>query len=180
MRGRTVLTIASLVGIVMAALIGLLATRDPATERINRSRLIGQIAPDVSGTTIDGDEVSMDDYRGRWVALNFFASWCVPCLTEHPELMTFDRTHRAKGDAVLLAVTFGDTLDDAQAFFEEHGGSWPVINDPENSVAVTYGVLKPPETWLIAPNGVLVERWVGPITAEQLDDAITRFEGQGP
>jgi cytochrome c biogenesis protein CcmG/thiol:disulfide interchange protein DsbE len=179
-RGRTVLTIAALVGIVVAALVVVLATREPAGERANRSALIGKVAPAAAGTTIDGQQVSIDDFRGRWVVLNFFGSWCEPCLHEHPQLMAFDRAHRAEGDAVLLAVTFDDTLDDAREFFAEHGGDWPVINDPENSIGVAYGIAKVPESWLIAPNGIVVQRFAGEITTRELDDAIAHFEGERP
>ena len=85
------------------------------------------------------------------MVLNFFASWCMPCLEEHPELLAFDAAHRAEGDAVLVSVTFDDKADDARAFFEEHGGAWPVIDDPENSIGVAYGVAQVPETFVIAP-----------------------------
>ena len=177
MRGRTVLAIAALLGIVVAALVVVLATRDPAGERATQSALIGEIAPAASGTTIDGDEVSIDDFRGRWVVLNFFGSWCTGCIIEHPELVAFDRSHRDDGDAVLIGVTFDDKLKDARAFFADRGGSWPVINDPENSIGVAYGIAQVPESWLIAPNGIIVERFAGEVTARELDEAIAHFEG---
>lgn len=179
MRGRTALTAAALVGIVVAALVVVLATRAPVGERASRSALLGEVAPAASGTTIDGQQVSIDDFRGRWVVLNFFGSWCTPCLEEHPELVAFHRAHQATGDAVLLAVTFDDTLRGAREFFAEHGGGWPVINDPENSIGVAYGIAKVPESWLIAPNGIVVERFAGEITARELDEAIAHFE-EGP
>lgn len=179
MRGRSVLTVVALVGIVVAALVVVLATRAPVGERANRSALIGEIAPDASGTTIEGDQVSIDDFRGRWVVLNFFGSWCTACVEEHPELVAFYRSHQARGDATLLTVTFDDTLEAARRFFAERGGGWPVINDPENSIGVAYGIAKVPESWLIAPNGVIVERFAGKVTARELDSEIARFE-RGP
>ncbi len=180
MRGRTVLSVAVLVGIFVAALTLVLATRDPVGERKDSSALIGKVAPAVQGTTVDGRPMSIDDYRGRWVALNFFGSWCTECITEHPELLAFDQAHRTKGDAVLIGVTFDDKRSDAQEFYEVRGGTWPVLNDPENSVGVAYGIAKVPETWLIAPDGIIVERFAGAVTQRELDDAIAHFEGTGP
>ncbi len=173
---RTAVVIVVLLGIVVAALVVLLGTRDPAGERAATSRLIGRTAPAAAGTTIDGRHVSIDQFRGRWVVLNFFGSWCTPCLEEQPELQAFDEEHRAAGDAVLIGVTFDDKLKDAKAFFAEHGGEWPVINDPENSIGVAYGIAQVPESWLIAPDGTIVYRFADQVTRKQLDDALAAFD----
>jgi cytochrome c biogenesis protein CcmG/thiol:disulfide interchange protein DsbE len=178
-RGRTVLTITALLGIVVAALVVLLATRDPATERATQTPLLGRLAPDTAGTTIDGRQVSIDDYRGRFVVVNFFGSWCVPCQLEHRELRAFDAEHRAAGDAVLVGVTFDDKAKDARAFFAERGGDWPVIDDPDNSIGVAYGIAQVPESWVIAPDGTVVERFAGEVTQDDLDRSISRFSGIG-
>lgn len=177
--GRSVLTISALVGLVVAMLVVLLVTRDPATERVGASRLVGRVAPAVAGTTLDGDPVDIDDHRGRWVVVNFMASWCIPCRVEHPELVAFDEAHREAGDAVLIGVTFDNDADDARAFFAQRGGGWPVIDDPENSIGVAFGVTQPPETFVVAPDGTVVERFVGAVTRAQLDDVIAFFERGG-
>lgn len=174
--GRTALTIATLVGIVVAMLVVLLVTRDPAVDRLGDSPLLGRVAPAVDGTTLDGGHVSMDDYRGRWVVLNFMASWCTPCRTEHPELLAFDEAHRERGDAVLIGVTFGDTDDDARAFFTELGGDWPVVSDLEDGIGVAYGVTQPPETFLITPGGEVAHRITGATTRAELEAVIAAFE----
>ncbi len=93
--------------------------------------------------------------------------------------MAFDAAHRDAGDAVLIGVTFDDTPNDARAFFAERGGSWPVIDDPENSIGVAYGVAQVPETFVIAPDGTVVERFAGEVTARELDEVIAHFEGPG-
>jgi cytochrome c biogenesis protein CcmG/thiol:disulfide interchange protein DsbE len=176
-RGRTALTISALIGIVVAALVVLLATRDPATERATKTPLLGKLAPATAGTTIYGDQVDIDDYRGRFVVVNFFGSWCTPCLLEQPELKAFDAEHRAAGDAVLIGVTFDDKGKDAREFFEKHGGDWPVIDDPENSIGVSYGIAKVPESWVIAPDGTVVERFAGEVTQDDLDRSLSHFSG---
>jgi cytochrome c biogenesis protein CcmG/thiol:disulfide interchange protein DsbE len=173
---RFALIAAVAIAVIVALMVAVLATRDPSTERASQSPLIGELAPAAAGTTIDGEEVSIDDHRGRWVMLNFFGSWCTPCLEEHPELNAFDVAHQAEGDAVLMSVTFDDKADKAREFFDEHGGDWPVIDDPENSIGVAYGVAQVPETFVIAPNGVVVQRFAGAVTRAELDEVIARYE----
>ena len=174
---RLSLVAAVAVAVVVALLVVVLATRDPSTERRTQSPLLGRLAPATAGTALDGRAVDIDDHRGRWVMVNFFASWCTPCITEHPELVAFDAAHRDRGDAVLIGVTYDNDADDARAFFARRGGAWPVIDDPDNSIGVAYGVAQVPETFVVAPNGTIVQRFAGAVTAAQLDDVIALYEG---
>ena len=175
-RPRTALLASVAIAVLVAVMVAVLATSDSSNEQATKSPLLGEIAPATSGDTIDGGSFDLADQRGRWVVLNFFASWCVPCLEEHPELAAFDAAHRAEGDAVLVSTTFDDAADDARDFFEEHGGSWPVIDDPENSIGVAYGVAQVPETFVISPNGTVVQRYAGPVTRAQLEELIASYE----
>ena len=173
---RTALVVAVLLAIVVAALVVLLGTRDTSGERSHQSPLFGQLAPETAGRTLDGGEVSLADHRGRWVVVNFFASWCTPCIVEHPELQRFYEAHRETGDATLIAVTYDNRASDAREFFAERGGDWPVIDDPENRIGVAYGVTQPPETFVIAPNGTVVQRFLGAVTSADLDAVIDAYE----
>lgn len=175
-RPRTALIASVAVGLVVVLLVAVLATRAPSSERATQSPLIGRLAPPTAGTTLDGAEVSIDDFRGRWVVVNFFASWCIPCITEHPELRSFAAAHEAAGDAALVAVTFDNEADDARAFFAENGGGWPVIDDPENSIGVAYGVAQVPESFVISPTGIVVQRFAGAVTRAELDAVIARYD----
>jgi cytochrome c biogenesis protein CcmG/thiol:disulfide interchange protein DsbE len=169
---RTALVASLVIAVLVAILVAVLATRDSATERTTQSPLIGKPAPPIEGKTLDGEQFSLADHEGQWVLLNFFASWCIPCLEEHPELQAFDAAHRAEGDAVLVSATFENRADEAREFFEEHGGTWPVIDDPENRLGVAYGVPQVPETFLIDPNGIVRERFAGPVTRAALERAM--------
>lgn len=173
---RTALIVAAVLAVLAALLVGVLATRDPSTERATQSPLLGRLAPEVAGPTLDGGSFDLDDHRGRWVVVNFFATWCVPCIEEHPELIAFDEAHRATGDAALVSVTYDNDSDDARDFFEKWGGEWPVVDDPENRVGVAYGVARVPESFLVAPDGTVVQRLVGGVTAAQLDGLIDQYE----
>jgi cytochrome c biogenesis protein CcmG/thiol:disulfide interchange protein DsbE len=160
----------------MVLLVGVLATRDPSTERVTQSPLIGKLAPTVAGPTLDDRGFSLADQRGRWVVVNFFATWCTPCVVEHKDLLAFDERHRELGDAAVVSVLFDDDPDTARAFFEERGGTWPVVVDEEGAIGVAYGVARVPESFLVAPDGTVVQRLVGGITDAQLEDLLAQYE----
>ncbi len=173
---RFAVVMAGALAALVAGLVLVLAVSDTGDEAAGKSNLLGRLAPATAGTTLDGDEIDIDDHRGQWVFVNFFASWCVPCLEEHPELRAFDEAHREIGDAVLVGVTYDNVEDDARDFFAEHGGDWPVINDPDNSIGVSYGISKVPETWIIAPDGTVVARFARDVDRDDLEDALAELK----
>ncbi|MBA2281299.1 MAG: TlpA family protein disulfide reductase [Acidimicrobiia bacterium] len=161
----------------VALLVVVLATRQPAADRIAESPLLGQAAPAVAGTTLDGDRFSIADEQGRFVLVNFFATWCVPCQQEHDDLVAFSETHADRGDASVVSVVFDDATEDARAFFAENGGDWPVVVGDDGEIALDYGVLAVPESFLVAPDGSVLARVVGGVTAEGLESLLRRVQG---
>ncbi len=181
---------ASIVAVLVGALIVVLATSTQGGDNRVASPLIGEQVPaveselllsDTGGTTASGTNASgattdvsttfnIDALTNRWVLVNFFASWCVPCRQEHPELVAWSDSHRFDGQVV--SIPFGDTDEDAIGFFAEYGGDWPVLRDSNARWAVAFGVLRPPESFLVAPNGTVVARWQGRITAAEIDQVI--------
>ncbi len=171
------LIVAVVLAVVVALLIAVLATRSPSGERSRQSPLLGRPAPAIVGITLAGEGFDLADYRGRWVVVNFFATWCIPCVQEHPELAEFQALHAGTGDATLVSVLFDNTADEAQAFFTENGGDWPVVADEVGAVGVDYGVARVPESFLVTPSGIVVERLVGGVTAAEIDELIALYEG---
>ena len=165
------------VAVVLSLLIILLATREPATERAVNFELRGEIAPLIQGEGLDGVWFDIDDHSNQWVVVNFFSTTCVPCIREHPELVEFQARHAPINDVVVVSVAFDDTGDNIRTFFDEFGGDWPVISQDTGSIAVAYGVVAVPETYLIEPGGVIVEKLLGGVTADQLDALITSAAG---
>jgi cytochrome c biogenesis protein CcmG, thiol:disulfide interchange protein DsbE len=175
-RRRTGLIVSAVVAVVAVALVAVLATRDPASERRSRSPLVGRTVPALAGETLDGGHFDIDAQQGRWVVVNFFATWCVPCIQEHPELKAFDEEHRVTGDAAVVSVVFSDDADKARDFFAQNGGEWAVLDDQEGSAALDFGVPKVPETYLVDPAGLVVAKFTGGVTQDGLDNAIAQFE----
>jgi cytochrome c biogenesis protein CcmG, thiol:disulfide interchange protein DsbE len=174
--GRIGLLIVAIVAVVVVGLVAVLGTSEPAADRRTRSPLVGRPVPALAGPTIDGGRYDIDDQRGRWVAVNFFATWCVPCVQEHPELVAFDREHQVTGDASVVSVVFSDDPAKARAFFKARGGDWPVMVDDKGSAALDFGVPKVPETYLITPNGYVAAKLTGGVTQADLDATIARIE----
>ncbi len=174
-RRRSPVRLAALgVGVVLVALVGLLAVSKTQTESAE-SPLLGKVAPPLSGTTIDGDHFDLTDERGRFVVVNFFASWCQPCRDEAPELRRWAERHQAAGDAELVNVLFQDTPESARRFFEEFGGSsWPVLAVDTETIGLDWGVAKVPETFVVNPDGVIVAKTISTVTEGELDEMIAR------
>lgn len=165
-------------GLVVAAVAFLvvLGTRQSAQEAAAGSPLLGKPAPEVIGPDLDGETVRLSQLRGRYVLLNFFASWCVPCEREHDDLIRFQEAHAQAGDATVLAVIFDDTVENAQAFFEARGGEWPVLADERGKVSLDFGVRGPPESFLISPEGIVLTRIIGEVDFDRLERLVAEAE----
>ena len=170
---------AVVVGAVLALLIVLLATRHPTGDRTAQADLIGQQAPAVNGDVVLGQPFDLGT-SDRWTVVNFFATWCTPCIKEHPELRAFAQEHEAKGDARVISVVYDDKAVDVKRFFQQRGGDWTVLDADEGRTALDWGVAKVPESYVVAPTGVIVERLVGGVTREALDQVIAAYETPPP
>lgn len=154
------------VGLVLVALVGLFALGSGTQEAEDASTLLGERAPLVVGTTLDGESFDIDDYRGSWVLVNFFATWCPGCVIEHDDLVELEAWGAERGDLQLVAVVFNDPPDQVQAFFDERGGSWPVVNEP--SIPLDYRVSLIPESFLVSPDGRIVLHVEGEVQADDV------------
>ncbi|MDE0653355.1 MAG: TlpA disulfide reductase family protein [bacterium] len=179
-RRRAVALVALTVAAVVAVLVIFLALGDPQRGALIGRSAVGQPAPPILGVTLTGDVFDLDEQRGRWVVVNFFATWCPGCIIEHPELVTFSERHAA-GDAIVVTVAFDDSPEAVRGFFERAGGDWPVLAGDVGSVPVDYGVTAVPETYIVSPAGYVVDKLVGArgVTADQLDARIAALEALG-
>ncbi len=117
------------------------------------SPLLGKPAPDFTLTDLDGNAISLSSLRGKPVVLNFWASYCAPCVTEHP---TFTAAAEFYQDQVqFLGVIYQDTEPRIEAFNQQFGAWGPTLIDPGGKAAIAYGIYGPPETFFIDREGVI-------------------------
>lgn len=167
------------VAVVLAVFVAVLATREPSQDRTADSPLVGEVAPPVQGESLTtGEPFDLDSLRGQWVVVNFFATWCVPCRVEHPELLSFSRRHAQVGDASVVSVVFDDDADDVRQYFEDNDSSWPVIDGSGTGVILDYAVAQVPESFIVSPTGFVVAKVSGGVTSIGLDQLIERLSGQ--
>lgn len=170
--------IATPVLIVMLAFVWILASSEPATDRQVKSPLLDKVAPPLQGDTLDAARYDLDNRRGQYVVVNFFATWCTPCVREHPELVRFSERHAEAGDASVVSIIYDDQASDARQFFVDRGGEWPVVLDPDGRVALEFGVAGVPESFIVAPDGTVVAKIIGGVTANGLDQLIGEVDGR--
>jgi thiol-disulfide isomerase/thioredoxin len=127
---------------------------------------------------INGNKVSLSDYRGKWVVVNYWATWCPPCLEEIPDLVKFHERHKDT-DAVVLGVSFEEVNEDFLVeFVDSHFMSYPVLRMepvPRTELGPVMGL---PTTYIISPSGERVARQEGPITGAALEKFLERKRTQ--
>ncbi len=161
---RKVLVVGSLLTLPLLAFLAVSFRFDP---RSIESPLIGQPAPDFVLTDLDGNVVSSKDLAGRPLVLNFWATWCVPCMYEHPVFV--EGARRYAGRVEFVGVVYQDNERDIRRFLAERGSWGPSLVDPDTRVAIAYGVYGVPETFFIDRDGVVVEKLAQPVDAATLD-----------
>ena len=135
---------------------------------------IGSNAPEF--TVRDSDHtVALSQLRGQVVVLNFWATWCPPCVEEMPSLVEMQRRMKAKGVTV-LAVSIDVNEEAYRQFVREHGVNLLAVRDPDQKTPALYGTHGWPETYIIDRNGVVRRKFIGAV--DWTEPAITDFLGR--
>ena len=141
----------------------------------SRPAHIGSSAPDF--TVQDGDrKVTLSQLRGQVVVLNFWATWCPPCIEETPSLVVMQERLKAKGVTV-LAVSVDADESAYRHFLKDHGVNLLTVRDPDQKSSGLYGTFKFPETYVIDRNGVMRRKFIGAVdwTEPEITDFLSRL-----
>jgi cytochrome c biogenesis protein CcmG/thiol:disulfide interchange protein DsbE len=157
-----------LVAAALLPLVLLAAWAGIAMSRLDPGGRVGTVAPDFALVDLEGDPVSLADLRGRPVIVNFWASWCAPCVEEFPLLRDAAEAHAADGLA-LVGIVYQDRSEAARGFMARFDAGWPAAMDPGGVVAAEYGIYGPPETFFIDRSGVIASRQIGRLSAADLE-----------
>ncbi|MDX8045095.1 redoxin domain-containing protein [Gracilibacillus sp. S3-1-1] len=128
---------------------------------------IGDMAPDFALETVDGRTVRLSDFHGEPVMLNFWATWCPPCVSEMPDIERLQQDTNLNVLAINLTETESN-LEDVSRFIEEHHLTMTIPLDKENKVADQYKILPIPTTYMIDSQGIIQFFVFGPLTYEQM------------
>ena len=132
---------------------------------------VGREAPDFLLQTADGGELRLSDLRGSPVLVNFWASWCVPCRKEMPEIVRAYDAHKA-GGLVVVAIDLQENDEQVREFAAEYGMEFPVVIDRTGQVAQAWRIGGPiegiPSSYFIDRDGVVRARYLGPMDAETI------------
>lgn len=160
---KSVLVVGALIVTPLVVVLALSFGKDP---RAIDSPLLGKIAPTFALHDLDGNVIDLEQLRGQPVLLNFWATWCQPCIVEHPLLVA--TAQRYKGRVHLVGVVYQDDPEKIRRFVTQRGAWGPSLMDENGEVAIAYGVYGAPETFFIDADGTLAQKVTGAIQPDTL------------
>lgn len=146
-------------------------------EPVAPAREVTAEQPTLKLPTVDGKTYDLSEHRGKWVVVNFWATWCAPCLKEMPELSAL---HAMRNNIEVVGLAYEDIeTAEMQAFLKEHPVAYPIAivdtYQPPADFAVPRGL---PMSYLIGPDGKVAKQFLGPVEARDIEAAITAAGGK--
>ncbi len=132
---------------------------------------IGALAPAWQTETLDGS-VDFENLRGMPLVINFWATWCVPCRVEMPELQAL---HEAQPTVRVMAVNLGEPLGLIVDWVQHFGLTFDIVLDPDQTIASLYRLRGQPSTYVVSPDGVITHIFYGPTSQQSLEAALEPF-----
>lgn len=157
-------------GIAVIALVVVLAQGFGSDPRSVTSPLLEKPAPEFALRDLAGQEVQLSELRGKPVVINFWATWCPPCVAEHASLQRL--AIRFRGRVEFLGVIYQDDLGAIRRFLAERGEWGTTLVDPGSHTAIRYGVFGAPETFVIDADGTVTHKITGQLNERRLGEVL--------
>lgn len=125
------------------------------------------IPSDFALMSLDGEEVVLSELQGKYVLVNFWATWCIPCRKEMPYLQEVFEAH--EDQITVLAINMNEDAERVRPFIEEFGYTYPILLDPSDELAAEHNVRGLPVSFIVGPEGEIVYRRIGEILPEEFD-----------
>jgi len=151
------------------------AEHDHNHEQETEVRALDIPAPDFNLKTLTGDTVKLADLKGKKVFINFWATWCPPCVEEMPAIQQFYEQHGNDENLVILAVNATDLesdIESVQQFVDKNGIGFPILLDEKGDVSINYEVLTIPTSVILNEEGKVIEQIIGPVSEEMLEEKL--------
>jgi cytochrome c biogenesis protein CcmG, thiol:disulfide interchange protein DsbE len=145
--------------VVLVFIVGMIAIFIAPAYRESEPSLNGRLAKDFQ-FVLDGKSEHLSDLRGHVVVLNFWASWCPPCVDEAPALNDL-QAHVARFGGMVVGISQDEDKDAYDKFLKDFGITYPTYRDPSKKIPLAYGTVMIPETYIIDPNGRIQRKIVG-------------------
>ena len=174
-------------GLLAIVLVGLLAIQGctPSAQDITRERQpgpppptnlppapeVGRLAPDFTLVDLEGNQVSLSDFRGKTVFINFWATWCPPCRAEMPEIEAVYQEYKNK-DVVVIGVDLQETEGEVRQFVQRGGYSWIFVIDATGEVANNYRITAIPTSFFVDKEGIIRAINVGAMTKKTMESKL--------
>ncbi len=134
---------------------------------------VGELAPDFTLVDLEGNQVSLSDFRGKTVFINFWATWCPPCRAEMPEIEAIYQEYTDK-DVVVIGVDLWQSDDVVRQYIQEDGYSWTFVTDTTGVVTANYEVKAIPTSFFIDKEGIIQVVHVGMMTKRVIEDELAK------
>jgi peroxiredoxin len=138
--------------------------REPSAVPVS----VSMPAPALRLNNLQGEPVSLADYRGQWILVNNWATWCPPCKAEMPTLQAYFNDHRGQ-NFTIIAIESGQPAEEVAEFVRKYGLTFNVWPDPDENVYAAFRNISLPTSWVIDPLGQIRLTWTGAISREMLE-----------
>ena len=166
-----------IIGVIVLCLVFFVGSTLYNTYKESKEKESVQLSKNVQATDftlplLSGEEVTLQEYQGKIIILNFWASWCEPCNKEAPHLQNFYKKHKRDVEILAINVTTKDNRTDVEKFVEKYHLTFPVLLDESGDTSTMYGAFSFPTTIIIDREGTINQEILGPLNDDLLDNLI--------